>query len=299
MQRCKNSGVSSMTAGSVRAIEKQAPIMPIVFTDLDGTLLDHYSYSADKASDLLDLLRIENVPVIFSSSKTRAEIEPLRSRLENVHPFICENGAAVCIPQDYFLQKPLGTLLRSDYWVKTFTEPREYWLAMLDRLSASYAGEFESFSSMSVARICELTGLSTLDAEQAKKREYSEPILWKGDESRRQTFINDLIRSGGCVQQGGRFLSLSGDSNKGSALKWLLMQFKRQAPEGRFHTVALGDGENDVAMLEASDTAIVVASPVHAAPALNRRAGVRFSNECGPAGWQAELSKELKTLRTH
>lgn len=70
----------------------------IIFTDLDGTLLDEVSYSCDQAQAALKLIAQSGTPLIFCSSKTHSEIERLRSRLHNAHPFITENGAGIFIP---------------------------------------------------------------------------------------------------------------------------------------------------------------------------------------------------------
>ena len=74
----------------------------IVFTDLDGTLLDQETYSWEAARPGLEALRSQNVPLILSSSKTREELAPIRRDLESPHPFIVENGGAVYIPEIYF-----------------------------------------------------------------------------------------------------------------------------------------------------------------------------------------------------
>ena len=50
----------------------------VIFTDLDGTLLDHDTYEWKEAEPALDLCKKLGVPVVFVSSKTRAEIEVLR-----------------------------------------------------------------------------------------------------------------------------------------------------------------------------------------------------------------------------
>ena len=47
----------------------------LVFTDLDGTLLDYDTYAFDAAEPALDRLRRERIPFVLCSSKTRAEIE--------------------------------------------------------------------------------------------------------------------------------------------------------------------------------------------------------------------------------
>ena len=63
----------------------------IIFTDLDGTLLDWYTYSFEHSQTALRLIKGKGVPLILSSSKNRAEIEVYRRRLENNHPFVSEN----------------------------------------------------------------------------------------------------------------------------------------------------------------------------------------------------------------
>jgi len=70
--------------------------MKIFFTDLDGTLLDHDTYSFEKAHQALEILRKKNIPLVLCTSKTRTEIGFYRKILKNSHPFISENGGC-CI----------------------------------------------------------------------------------------------------------------------------------------------------------------------------------------------------------
>ena len=77
----------------------------LVFTDLDGTLLDHESYSFEPALPALAVLKEKNIPLVLCTSKTRAEIELFRIQLKNIHPFISENGGAIFVPKgNYFPQ---------------------------------------------------------------------------------------------------------------------------------------------------------------------------------------------------
>jgi len=100
----------------------------VIYTDLDGSLLDHDSYSHAAADALLAELEVHGVPVIIASSKTRSEQIALRNELSNHHPFIVENGAAVFIPVHYFETQPSGTVHENGYWVKRFSLPRHHWL---------------------------------------------------------------------------------------------------------------------------------------------------------------------------
>ncbi len=67
----------------------------IIFTDLDGTLLDHDTYAWKEAEPALDLCKTLKVPVILASSKTRAEMETIRREMSISDPFIAENGGGI------------------------------------------------------------------------------------------------------------------------------------------------------------------------------------------------------------
>ena len=73
----------------------------IIFTDLDGTLLDHSSYQWDRAKPALDLCQRFHVPVVLVSSKTRAEMVKLKDELGLSHPFISENGGGIFFPKEF------------------------------------------------------------------------------------------------------------------------------------------------------------------------------------------------------
>lgn len=71
----------------------------ILFTDLDGTLLDPYTYSYQESLWAINLLKREQIPIIFCSAKTQAEQEVYRKALEIIDPFIVEEGGGILIPQ--------------------------------------------------------------------------------------------------------------------------------------------------------------------------------------------------------
>ena len=273
----------------------------LIFSDLDGSLLDHDTYSHAAADALLAKLEQAQTPVILTTSKTRAEVEALRVALSNKHPFITENGAAVYIPQGYFESKPEGCIERDDFWVYSFSQPRSHWLSILDNAKKKFPYSFSHFAAMKEEVISQVTGLSLQQALQANTREYGEPISWLGVESAKQVFIQWLEEQGGHVLQGGRFLHLSGFCDKGKALAWLTEEYKKQQvqqDEKEFtavalRTIAVGDSDNDVAMLEAADLALIIRSPVHAPPKLKRVRGFFISEEFGPVGWNSGLRKIL------
>jgi mannosyl-3-phosphoglycerate phosphatase len=53
----------------------------VVFTDLDGSLLDFDHYSFEGARLSLERLKRHHIPVVFTTSKTRREVEVLRQEM--------------------------------------------------------------------------------------------------------------------------------------------------------------------------------------------------------------------------
>ena len=68
----------------------------VIFSDLDGTLLDHATYEAGPALPVLARLRAMGVPLVLATSKTGAEVVEVRARLGLAGlPAIVENGAGL------------------------------------------------------------------------------------------------------------------------------------------------------------------------------------------------------------
>ncbi len=79
----------------------------VIFTDLDGSLLDTETYRFDAARAALEELTARQVPLVLCTSKTRAEVEPLRQELGNTDPFIAENeGASIFLARTFLRCQP-------------------------------------------------------------------------------------------------------------------------------------------------------------------------------------------------
>ncbi len=265
----------------------------LVYTDLDGTLLDHFSYSFAAAQPMLELLDENDIPVIPVTSKTRAELFNLRNDLNNHHPFIVENGAAVFIPKDYFPEIPSGCYSFNDFYCYQFSNPRSVYQELLNQVSAEFGDEFITFEQAGTQGIVDMTGLDQASAALANERDFSEPLSWTGSETRKQQFIRLLEDQGATILQGGRFLHVTGGCDKGKALKWLTDQFQQQNPDYRYTTLAAGDSHNDVAMLEAVDHAVLIRSPVHSAPDVTHP-NIYKTEAFGPEGWAESLERLSK-----
>lgn len=254
----------------------------LVFSDLDGTLLDHRTYAWQPAAPALERLRLAGCGVVLASSKTAAEIAPLRDAMGLADwPAIVENGGGLLEPGAD------GT-----EGAQTYRELR----AAIARLPNGFTG----FGDMTHQDIAEHTGLSPDDAIRAQARQFSEPGLWTGPGAERDAFVAAAQGAGLTVQQGGRFLTLSFGGTKADRMDEVIDRYR---PE---HTLALGDAPNDVAMLERAEIGVVVANS--ASPGIPPLAGensygktrgriIRTHAE-GPAGWTEAVNAILDDLAT-
>ncbi len=265
----------------------------LISTDLDGTLLDHYSYSATAAEPALQQLRQLQIPWVLNTSKTLAELEPLRRQLDNSHPFVVENGAAVYIPLDSPLAPDLATDPRGRYRCKTFGPSRRRLLMALEPLSRRY--RFTGFAALTPERLVTLTGLAPDAARQAMTRQFTEPLIWEDSRSALEGFAAELSLLNFQVQRGGRFTHVMGRCDKAEAMAWLVEQYQALWGEP-VKCMALGDGDNDIGMLQRADLPVLVRSPAHTPPLIPGREDVLKTRLPGPAGWNDAVLDALQQL---
>ena len=273
-------------------------VQPIIFTDMDGSLLDHDTYSHADADEMLDRLRNKQIPVIPCTSKTRSEVQVLRAEINNAHPFIVENGAAVCIPDGYFSVHDSSLQEMHSLRVKCFSQSREHWQAILKNTPMHLNDAFVTFEQAGIEGIMQMTGLALNEARLASQREFGEPLKWLGSEQQYLEFERYIKSQHGNLLKGGRFIHVSGDSNKGVALDWLLKKYQQEFNDNNIVSVALGDSQNDVAMLSHADYAVVIRSPVHYFPQFESKINQNIYQTQfeGPKGWSEGVRYVLKEL---
>jgi mannosyl-3-phosphoglycerate phosphatase len=230
----------------------------IIFTDLDGTLLDYSNYSFEAALTALQLIKEKNIPLIICSSKTRKEIEHYRKKLDNLHPFITENGGGIYLPKDYFkfrIQDSTFEIEEKDgYRIITLGARYSDLRKAIEELRAK-GFDIKGFGDMAVEEIASLTRLNREDAEMAKARDFDEPFIFAGSIQELPALI-DAIKKKGLNYTQGQFHHIMGNSDKGKAISILIDLFKRVY--GDILTFAIGDSPNDIPMLERVDRPIIV-----------------------------------------
>jgi mannosyl-3-phosphoglycerate phosphatase len=266
--------------------------MKVIYSDLDGTLLHPQTYSFEAAGPALSLLRRQDAPLVFCTSKTRAEVEFWRERLENRHPFIVENGGAVYIPRGYFPFEVDRAVRRGGYDVIEFGTPYLHLLLDLREAARETGCEVLGFHQMSLADVCLRTSLPVRQAELAKQREYDEPFEILG--SFAHSLLAEIENRGRRWTRGDRFYHITGRNDKAVAVNCLSKLYRRAFES--VHTVGVGDGHNDAEFLRSVDTPVIIRSRFAVALKLAvPHAGV--TSATGPHGWNEALMPLLASER--
>ena len=260
----------------------------IVFTDLDGTLLDHSTYSYSKAEKALRSLREKGIHLVLCSSKSRDEIMIYRDKLSNNEPFILENGGAIYIPEKYGLKCEFD---RTDNGFLVVEIGSEYKILKnaFEEIKRKTGISAKSIAEFTVDEIVELTGLSREEASLAQKKEYSLPFIIDGSEEDVKSIQDEISMSGFNYTEGARFAYLMGGNDKGKAVNILVDIFRKNYPEAKILTVGLGDSLNDLPMLEAVDKKFLVKKEFGNYEERIKVDDLTYADGIGPAGWNKAI----------
>lgn len=235
-----------------------------MFSDLDGTLLDHETYEWREAARGLEFVWRASGGLVLASSKTAREIDPLRADIGcSDWPAIVENGAGILWP---------GTEDLSGNGA---------YRKIRDLLQHAPPG-FRGFGDMGPREVADITGLAPIAAENACARQFSEPGLWTGSSKDLDVFLQEIAKAGVVARRGGRFLTLSFGQTKADAMAEIVRALNPK------QTIALGDAPNDLEMIQAADFGVIIANP--AAPEMPILAGeaegtIVRTKRAGPNGW--------------
>ncbi len=265
----------------------------IVFSDLDGSLLDAETYAWDEARPAVDALRRLDIPLVLASSKTRGEVIVQAQAMELRAPFVAENGGVVVVPEGYFGHVVPGSAAEGGFDILPLGVPRRDLVKALAEMTQKIGTRVRGFASLGLAEVQRLTGLSGRAARLALDREHDEPFV-VDDEGSIAALSAAATDRKLKVTRGGRFFHLTGGSDKGRAARVLMGLF--EAVGRRLTSVGLGDAPNDLALLAAVQQPIVIPRPDGTPdPALAEGLpGAQLAPRAGPAGWNEAVLSVLR-----
>ena len=243
----------------------------VVFTDLDGTLLNHDTYQPGPALGALEELLAAGVEVYFCSAKTKTEQRAIADELRVEVGFVVENGAAV------YAADGADTIFGMPY-----AQVRQG----LHHAAAACGAVVRGYGDMSVAEVMEHTGLDERRAEYARDREFTESfIIEHGKPFELSQALSDL---GLRLQRGSRFWTAQGEHDKGMAVRHVTAQLGSSV-----ESFGIGDFDNDIEMLVAVDTPMLVQQSDGTWRDLPVEDMVRLSG-VGPVGWRGGADLVLR-----
>lgn len=227
----------------------------LIFTDLDGTLLNHHDYSFSAALNALELIAERKIPLVLATSKTFSEVVKLQTELGIREPFIVENGAGIFIPSTSALAKEDWHKDENE-WIKV-SQSKSYLESRLFLNTVKQKYGLRGFGDMELNEIIDLTGLQSDYAEDAMKRDFTEPFIIK-DPLNIPELTQEANALGFDIVKGGRFFHLiTLHQDKSTAMQSLRVLYEEYYQHS-FVSLALGDSNNDFTMLEHADFGVLI-----------------------------------------
>ncbi|TWT55064.1 putative mannosyl-3-phosphoglycerate phosphatase [Rubripirellula amarantea] len=278
-------------------MQKPKPSL-IIFTDLDGCLLNKHDYDWSAAAATLSRLRELSVPVIMNSSKTVPEMTQLATELNlNEQTFISENGSVIRWGIDS--GESSGTS-------EVIGVPRDQILTVLRQLKPNFS--FRSFVDLGLDGVIAETQLPRDQASMALQRQGTEPLLWDDTEERRLDFEAAIQDHHLTLTRGGRFWHVAGHASKGKAMQRVAQQWAVQnipaldiasSGDGQNNaqtvTAAIGDSPIDQSMLDVADVPIGIPTKAGLGVNIDLNRGIVATKQ-GAEGWSQAVSELLLRL---
>lgn len=238
----------------------------VVFSDIDGTLIDIFTRKYGKSKELVKKLKGSSIPVVLCSSKTMAEQDLIRKDLGlEGEPFIIENGGAVIIPEGYFdgggridddLKRYDGMRAIDGCGIIELGKSSEEIKKVLQEIRRKTGTTFKGVSDLSIEELAKILGMTHDEAERMSKRQYGETIV-EIDKNEKEQFEQALTQQGLQVIHGGRYFDVTAGNDKGKAVRILIDLYRKKLGDNTTF-IGIGDSPNDVPMLKCTDIAILV-----------------------------------------
>lgn len=267
----------------------------VVFTDIDGTLIDIFTGQFDATRALVKKLIESKIPLILCSSKTKAEQELIMEEAELSEPFIVENGGAIFLPLSYF-DGTLNFKARKidNYQVIELGKPAAIVMSKLKELRENYDLDFTAASEMSIDELCKIALMEKEAALRMIQREYGETIVEINNRDF-DKFVTKVEDIGLKVISGGRFMDVTGGNNKGTAVKVLIDLFKYKY-KNKVVFFGIGDSPNDESMLQLVDFPMLVQRTDGTWQSSHIERIMRLKG-VGPEGWKLAFNEIMNYFK--
>ena len=258
----------------------------LIFTDLDGSLLDKETFKFDVFKDYFKELVRNGIIIIPNSSKTEAELLDFNEQNNLDLSFIAENGSSI-----HRLNKIHQNLPDKIIISRTINEIRNVYE---ENISLDFENKITHILELEREKQQEILGLPLDKIKLAIKRDHSIPIKFNGTESEKNEFTKILKNSGLTIQTGGRIMNVCDNVNKSKAMSRALQLIRKQLDD-EIITIGVGDNENDIEMIKQTDYPCLVKNDNFDSSLINIDNLIK-SDEPSPKGWSDVIKTALQKI---
>jgi mannosyl-3-phosphoglycerate phosphatase family protein len=260
----------------------------IIFTDLDGSLLNKDTFRFDEIEDYFRELISIGIKIIPNSSKTEAELSDFNNQYNLNLSFVAENGSSIhglnLIHKN--LPKRISLSRTTDQIYKVYSE----------NIPSNIKQKITFILRLKSKEQKEIFGLPLNKMLLAIKRNHSIPIQFNGSESEKKEFINIINDCGLTIQTGGRIMNICDNVNKSKAMS-KTMELINKEIDNEIITIGVGDNQNDIDMLKHSDYPCLVKNNSFDSSLLNIDNLIK-STEPSPRGWADVIKTAIQKIKT-
>ena len=259
----------------------------LIFTDLDGTLLNRDTFNFDSIKIFLNQLKNKNIIIIPNSSKTEDEIIEFNNEANFEFPFISENGSIIHnlnFLSDEFPDKII--LAKNVYEIQNIFDKN---------INQDLKSKCKVISSLTTSEQIQIFGLPENKLKNVFKRTCTIPIKFVGNNEEKLLLKNMLLEIGLDLKDGGRVLNLGDRINKADAMKKIITMLQRKF-KSKPKTIAVGDNHNDLEMLKNSDIPCLVKNNKF----INKDLQIKnliISKQTAPEGWVEIVKLALEKIK--
>ena len=191
----------------------------LIFTDLDGSLLDRDTFKFDTIKNYVKSLVNDGIIIIPNSSKTEKEIEKFNRDLGVALPYISENGSAIHglniinknFPNKIILSREKDELL------KIFNS----------KVPEKIKNKCLLILKMNRKKQEEIFGQKGDKLKDVLSRNYTFPLLFNGEKKEKNKLLKILNKNLLTLQEGGRISNLCDNVNKVRSMNKVVKILKR------------------------------------------------------------------------
>ena len=247
----------------------------LIFTDLDGTLLNRDNFKFESTKPFLKELKKKDIIIIPNSSKTEDEIIEFNNEADFKYPFVSENGSIIHNLNFLNHEFPDKIMLaRHTHEIQNIFDKN---------INQDLKSKCKVISSLTMSEQTQIFGLPENKLKQVFKRSCTIPIIFEGNNEEKLSLKKLLLKNGLDYMEGGRVLNLGDRINKADAMKKIT-----QMLENKFRckpkTIAVGDNHNDLEMLQNSDIPCLVKNDKFLKKNLQIK-NLIISKQAAPEGW--------------